>query len=140
MNIPENWTDTFFDAKRNIGDPPADTVLHQLVTEKGPEEARKLFDLLIRNIDMPMDQFSDSVKTFLKDSSQLPAWADIEKIKLGQALFRDHGPKFLIFLYYKSLPLLYTCAKGAEVLVHTRRLMHNEEVSKIFKRRLAEKG
>jgi hypothetical protein len=140
MAISQIWTSDFFEAKRKIADPDADAAIEAMVEEKGTEEARHLFDLLTRNIDMPVDQFSDSILNFLNTHQQLPDWADQEKIRAGHLLFRDHGPKCLIFLYYKSLPLLYSCAKGAEVLVHTSRLTNSEEGLKIFTRRIAETG
>ena len=136
----EKWTASFLEEKRKIADPLADDFIRQMVAEKGPEEARRLFDLLIRNIEMPLDEFPESIQDYLQASSQLPAWADEEKLQMGYELFKDHGPKFLIFLYYKSLPILYSCAKGAEVLVHTSRLTNNEQDLKIFTRRIAETG
>ena len=43
-------------------------------------------------------------------------------------------------LYYKSLPVLYACAKGAQVLTTTGKLAHKDEDMKIFSRRVAETG
>lgn len=134
------WTDEFLDQKRHVADPLADTVVEKIVQEKGEKEAFHVFDLLIRNIEMPVDQLPDEVEDFIQATDQLPNWADPKKIKQARELFLDHGPKFLLFLFYKSLPLLYTDKKGAEVLVRTSRLTHNVEDITIFTRRIAETG
>lgn len=134
------WTDEFLDRKRQLADPLADAVLEKIVGEKGEKEALRVFDLLIRNIEMPVDRLPVEVDDFLQSTNQLPKWADTEKIHVAHELFLDHGPKFLLFLFYKSLPLLYTDKKGAEVLVRTSRLTHNVEDITIFTRRIAETG
>lgn len=134
------WTDEFLDRKRRLADPLADAIVEKIVQEKGEKEAFHVFDLLIRNIEMPVDELPDEVEDFILSTNQLPDWAEAAKIKLARDLFLDHGPKFLLFLFYKSLPLLYTDQKGAEVLVRTSRLTHNVEDITIFTRRIAETG
>lgn len=134
------WIDEFLNQKRLIADPLADAVVEKIVQEKGEKEAFHVFDLLIRNIEMPVNQLPDEVDDFIQATNQLPDWADPKKIELARELFLDHGPKFLLFLFYKSLPLLYTDKKGAEVLVRTSRLTHNVEDITIFTRRIAETG
>lgn len=136
----ENWTNTLLDQKRLLGDPLADEVMASIVNERGIAEAQILFDKLIRNVDMPLDAFPPIIQQYLKQTNQLPDWTDWRKVELAHELFLDHGPKFLIFLYYKSLPTLYACANGAEVLVRTSRLTHQVENIQIFTRRIAETG
>jgi hypothetical protein len=46
----------------------------------------------------------------------------------------------LLLLYFKSLPLLYSDVKGAQVLVKTSRLTHQKDSVEIFTRRIAETG
>lgn len=134
-------SNTFLDVKRQIGDPLADDTLQQIIADHGPAEAKRLFDLLIGRIEMPVSELPTAAQEFLVKTNQLPAWADWEKIKLANDLFLDHGPKFLVFLYYRSLPILYSCANGAKVLVQTGRLSHQEnDQHKIFARRIAETG
>jgi len=125
---------------RQSADPLADQAVAQLVETEGREEARRLFNLLIRRIEMPLDELPTSLRDYWAATQELPGWVD--KLQVGQAqeLFRDHGPKFLLFLYYKSLPLLYCCKNGAQVLVQTSRLAHNTEDITIFTRRIAETG
>jgi hypothetical protein len=134
------WTDDLLDRKRLLMDPLADQVVAEIVERNGEESAFRVFDLLIRNIEMPIEDLPDEVDTFVSETDRLPAWVDWQQIETSEELFLDHGPKFLLFLYYKSLPLLYTDAKGAEVLVRTGRLSHKEGDHRIFTRRIAETG
>jgi mpaB/rubber oxygenase-like protein len=133
------YTDQLLDSKRLIADSEADAVIAQLIAEKGKGEAKKLFDTLIREITLPVEKLPKVVRDFIESSSKLPHWIDKEKIQMAHDLFLDHGPKFLIFLYYKSLPILYSCANGAEVLVQTGRLVHQQNTQQ-FTRRIAETG
>ncbi len=105
-----------------MADPLADRAIQQLVEENGLEAAKQLFDRLIRQLELPLADMPASVRAFLNDSSVMPDWADEEKLALSEQVFLDHGPSFLLFLYFKSLPTLYACANGAQVLTMTGRL------------------
>lgn len=140
MKTPDALTDTALDQFRQMGDPLADAAVQSLVAEKGPDEARKLFDLLIRRIEMPIEALPSSLHRYWNSSDRLPDWVDWRQVETANALFLDHGPKFLLFLYYKSLPLLYSCAHGAKVLVHTGRLQQQDGQLEAFSRRIAETG
>lgn len=139
MPIPTNWNDAFFDEKRQIGDPLADEAIQQLIDTQGNEAAQALFNTLINDIDLPVSHLP-ALQSYLNQTKQLPDWADWEQINQGYQLFLDHGAKFLVFLYYKSLPQLYTNAKGATVLTRTSRLTNEDQSLKIFARRIAETG
>lgn len=138
--MTQKWTNDLLDAKRQIGDPEADALIASLVEEKGMEGARQLFEQLISNIEMPIHEFSPQLRDYLNTNNQLPIGADWEQIQLANDLFIDHGPKFLFFLFYKSLPQLYLNAKGAVVLEKTSRLTHQGSDLRIFARRVAETG
>lgn len=140
MSNPAIWTDTFLNEQRLGTDPLADETVARIVADRGAGEARRLFDLLIRQIEMPLSELPPVIGDFLAATNRLPDWADEQKIELAQGPFLDHGPKFLLFQYCKSLPLLYTDWRGAKVLVRTGRLSHQGEDRKIFARRIAETG
>jgi hypothetical protein len=140
MDATERWPDALLDQQRQHADPLADEVVAQIVAQQGPEESLRLFDTLIRHLETPVEALPPVVNDFIRATRQLPAWTDWEKVATAHKLFLDHGPKFLIVLYYKSLPLLYSDAKGAEVLVRTSRLTHEDRSLKIFARRIAETG
>ncbi len=128
------------DQLRQVADPPADEVLQRLVAEQGDGEARRLFDQLIRDLDLPATSLFPAAADFLEATRELPEWADFAQIDRAHALFMDHGPKFLLVLYFKSLPLLYLDARGARVLVQTSRLTNEDRSLRIFARRIAETG
>ena len=140
MPVTTRWTDDFLDAKRQATDPLADATLARIVESEGPDEARRLFELLIRQIEMPVDKLPPVVNEYLQATNRLPDWTDWQQVRQAHDLFLDHGPKFLIILYYKSLPLLYSCANGAQVLLRTSRLTHEDQSLRIFTRRIAETG
>ena len=137
MIKPDNLT---LNSYRLQADPLADQAVARVAEEQGPDATLRLFNTLIRNVRLPKDQLPDSLSDYLKATAQLPLEVSSEDTRLAQALFSDHGPKFLVFLYFYSLPLLYTDAKGARVLVHTGRLAHDEKKLEIFARRIAETG
>ena len=134
------WTTEFLQEMRQYTDPLADQVVEQIVTEKGPAEARRIFDLLIRRIEIPLEELPLQVQDYLDQTNQLPEWVDWAQVDQAHDFFLDHGPKLLMFLYYKSLPLLYCCKNGAEVLVRTSRLTNEQASWEIFTRRIAETG
>lgn len=137
MPIP---SDPRLDELRLLADPPADAVLTRLIDEQGPDEARRLFDELIRNLDMPTGELLPAAAALMEDTARLPDWAEPGQVRLAHDLFLDHGPKFLLVLYFKSLPLLYLDAKGAPVLIKTSRLTNEDRSLRIFARRIAETG
>ncbi|MEM7103512.1 MAG: oxygenase MpaB family protein [Bacteroidota bacterium] len=134
------WNDDFLEKKRQLTDDPADKIIRRLVLDKGPQEAKRIFDTLISNIHFPLNELPTELIQFFARNRDLPEWADKEQMKIAQDLFVDHGPKFLTFLYYKSLPTLYACKKGAQVLVQTGRLAHEDDKQLQFSRRIAETG
>ncbi|MCB9235912.1 MAG: DUF2236 domain-containing protein [Bacteroidia bacterium] len=138
--MPSAYTNDFLDARRLEMDPLADRVVQEIVDLKGPEEAKNLFDFLIRNIDAPLNLFPEPIVNYIKTVNKLPEWADFNKINLAGDFFLDHGAKFLLLLFFKSLPELYSIVRGAEVLVQTGRLAHEGPDLQKFSRRIAETG
>lgn len=133
MNLPNaEW-----DAARLRTDPPADAVVARVVAEFGPAEAQKLFNILIRNIDLPLTQVPGYVKDYLAEQAALPSWADPVKIKRAQQVFMDRGLALMVILYFKSLPTCYLDRRTAEVLVMTGRLS-GREWPETYGRRVAE--
>ena len=140
MSFKENLSQQRLNDLRQLGDQQADYVISSLIKTHGPEAARDFFNQLIRNIDMPLQLRTEALDDFLKQTESAARWLSKKDLDDSYALFADHGPKMLIILYFKSLPLLYTNAKGARVLINTGRLAHNTETMEIFSRRIAETG
>ena len=115
-------TDQFLDEMRLVTDSPADEIIAAFLQKHGKEKARQLFDMLISHTGLNTARLPEELKSFVEAHRQLPDWAEPEKIQLAEKVFINHGPKFLLFLFYKSLPILYSFAKGAQVLLLTGRL------------------
>ena len=128
------------DSFRQLTDPPADEAIVLLVEKDGLEATRKLFEQLIDRVELPIDELPAGIRQFIHTHGELPVWADPVLLERSERLFLDHGPKFLLFLYFKSLPTLYACANGAEVLTRTGRLNRDLEGLDKFSRRIAETG
>lgn len=135
-----SYTQDWLQAWRSHTDPPADELIAALVEEQGPAQAKAVFDLLIRRVEMPLAELPPLVREYWAAHQSLPECLNPQQLALAQSFFLDHGPKLLIILYYKSLPLLYSCAQGAEVLAQTARLDRPDGDWEIFTRRIAETG
>ena len=140
MSKTDTWTDSRLEQLRYQADQPADEAMAHILANKGKEEAYRIFDLLIRNIEMPSNQLPSELQPFFEATQSLPSFADEDAIAEAHRFFLDHGAKCLFLLYYKSLPLLYCISKGAPVLVRTSRLTNEDQSLRIFARRIAETG
>ena len=133
--------DTFWlDHKRQRVDPLADQVITDLFAQEGRAAVQAFFEQLIRQIELPLGAMPERIKTFFSEASTFPDWADSTRLMAAERVFLDHGPKMLLLLYFKSLPTLYLCANGAEVLRLTGRLSPQREGHEVFARRVAETG
>ncbi|WP_128547035.1 DUF5995 family protein [Larkinella soli] len=147
MNTPSPsvWTDEFLWSKRLVGDPEADQVFRTLVDRNQKGEVDQIFQMLVRNRDFPNPAF-DALPTDVRDliegyfvaTRKLPDWAEPFKLMVAADLFRQYGPKILLVLLCKSLPLCYTCWRGAKVLYRTGRLRVHDGSLNSFTRRLME--
>lgn len=132
------YTDAQLNLYRRMGDAQADAVMEAIIEVQGMAAAGRFFDRLIREVELPLAELPAPAAGLLAQTRQLPDWIDAREVATTQALFLDHGPKMLVLLYYKSLPLLYACAAGAQVLVRTGRLHRPDEGWQTYTRRIAE--
>ncbi|MFC5411722.1 DUF5995 family protein [Larkinella bovis] len=139
------WTDEFLWSKRRIGDPLADQTIAAILQDNQKGEVDQVFQMLVQNRNFPnpaFDVLPDRLKRIVEDyfaqTRQLPDWADPFRIMVATEVFKQHGPKILLLLLCKSLPLCYTCWRGAKVLYRTGRLrVHNGSLDS-FTRRVME--
>ena len=123
--MPNRWTDPFLDSMRLTGDPAADVVIQALSNAEQIEAVDRLLKDLIGNDQVPPDRLPPPIREFLEASSELPDWADQQKIREGQGLFERYGPMAVMLLFCKSLPLAYLAREGAQVLHLTARLSND---------------
>lgn len=127
----------YIDQALSIADQPADDVVAQLVATQGGQEARKIFEVLIRNIDVPYADIPDYAQRYFESQSAFPADVDHAQIRRGQQLFYRHGPVIILALYCKSLPTCYLHHEGAPILAITGKL-NGGEGTPLYTRRILE--
>lgn len=137
--------DTVLAQLRLATDPLADDTVASIITSGFEKKINQVMATLFRSSDFEKGMFaefgpelSQLLDNYIVQSSKLPAWADAEKIKEGEKVFSLYGPEIFMLLNVSSLPLCYTCAKGAQVLFETGRLLSHNENTDPLARRLME--
>ncbi len=127
---------------RSETDPLADNAIAQIVSAGEKEQVNQMMKLLFKNETFHKgmfselgDELSNILDEYIQSSASLPDWADPDKIKNGEKLFALYGPAVFMLLNVSSLPMCYTCAKGAQVLYETGRLLsHNDNIDPLARR------
>ena len=130
----ERFTDEFLESLRGEGDGPGDRAVAVFFNAVDAPDS-PLYTMIARSTgaSLPVEQ-APGVGPFVKEVEPWPDWADPELVKRGQDLFGDWGMQLATGLFLASLPLTYSCAKGAEPLVRTARMTSHP------KRRILETG
>ncbi len=110
---------------RRKGDPVADRAVEAVFNRGGVSEVNKMLHTLVR-VDQPVPaQLPKEVQKYLKETVNLPEWADVSKIERGQKLFETSGLEITLCLFCASLPSSYAAAKAVKVLYLTAQLDTN---------------
>lgn len=136
--VATSWTASQLDALRQQTDPLADDFVARMLRDEGPDAVHQLFARLIEQVNLPITELPADLKAFISEASDFPAWADPVRLRRAEQVFLDHGPLFLLLLYYRSLPTLYVCRNGVQVLHLTGRLAPARDNHLRFRRRIAE--
>lgn len=138
-------TPLFLDQLRSETDPLADSTVQQIIDSGNEKRIGEVFMTLVTNDsydEKTFKEFGPDLTTLLneyfKKSAELPDWIDSKKIKIGEEVFANFGPEIFMLLNVSSLPMCYTCAKGAQVLFETGRLMNRGGKIDPLARRLME--
>ena len=130
---------------RSQTDPLADNTISKIVSSGEKERVNQVMKLLFTNESFHKGMFStlgeelsNILDEYIQSTSKLPDWADASKIKNGEKLFSLYGPAIFMLLNVSSLPMCYTCAKGAQVLYETGRLLTHKGNIDPLARRLME--
>jgi mpaB/rubber oxygenase-like protein len=118
--------DAKLDELRQLGDEEVDT----WVSAQAAKSPLGPGDFLKSLVD---DGFQNLIRPY-SPKPDLPDWADRAKLWAGQDFFRKFGLEIGSALFSASLPLSYTAARGAHVLITTTQLVSNP------RRRLGETG
>ncbi len=121
-------TDDFLEEKRKHTDPIADEVIAQIIAKGYEKNVNEIFLTLVTNDSYHPELFkkfpddlANIITSYFDRTSILPKWADNEKLRTGEVVFSLFGPEIFLLLNVLSLPMCYTCAKGAKVLYATGR-------------------
>jgi ER-bound oxygenase mpaB/B'/Rubber oxygenase, catalytic domain len=119
---------------RHKGDPVADRAIEAVFNRNGVSAVNAVLQKLVR-VDQPVPaDLPDEVQKYLKETVNLPEWADMSKIRRGQEVFEKFGPLITLCLFCASLPSSYAAAKAVKVLYLTAQLDTNA------RRRVVETG
>jgi len=118
----ERWNVTFLESMRKIGDPKADAVITQIVDEHEIRAVNEMMKSLTENDEIVSEDMPPIVRGYLEETSILPEWADMDRIRQGEAFFEFNWPVIVTFLFCASLPSAYAAWRGAQVLHLTQRL------------------
>ena len=118
----KKWTNEYLQAQRQFGDAPADAVIARVIDQHEIERVDEIFKSLIRNDGIVPEDMPPEVHAFLDETAQLPDWADMDKIALGEDFFDTHWPLVVTMLFCAALPNAYAAHRGAQVLFLTARL------------------
>lgn len=134
----QEWNPAFLQAKRQKSDPLADQLVSSIMAQKELGHVNHLFTLITKDSDRLGADAPPALREYFETTSRLPEWADPDLLRLGQQVYLRHSLWISTLLCYKSLPVCYACANGAEVLHRTARLNKKEGSTNAFARRIAE--
>lgn len=123
MQQPVSYTQDFLDAKRSIGDFPADDFIRQQFSD--PRSKSALYAWMQASVlNGNMLNLPEAYKShdFMNNASTLPAWADRKLMSRGYAFFAAHAEAIMNLLGLLSLPYCYAAADGAMVLQLSERM------------------
>lgn len=104
--MPHAWTDTDLDQLRLCGDSDADAAILPLQAERAA----------LSNYLSDAGPAPEALQPWLATARLLPPWAEMDRIRCGQAVFGRYAIQAMIALLCKGLPECYAGAKGATIL------------------------
>lgn len=125
-------------AFRRETDPVADKVIAAIMKKNDLSQVNTIFRSLTHNQDVQGTSMPPEVNAYFDQTSQLPSWADRNKIKTGQRVFSRYGSEIAMLLLLKSIMETYTCWRGCRVLYETGRLTSKQGSISGITRRLME--
>ena len=138
-------TPSVLDDYRLQTDPLADDLIAAIEQAGSVSAVNQVMMTMFRNDSFHAGQFehlgqeiSEHLSKYIEASGKLPEWANPNRIKAGEEVFAEHGPAIFMLLNLASLPLCYSCAKGAQVLFETGRLLAHGNNTDPLARRLME--
>ncbi|SMD32137.1 hypothetical protein SAMN04488029_0477 [Reichenbachiella faecimaris] len=137
-----NINESMLEQCRLRTDPIADQTIAKVIDDGFERQMNQVFLTIVQNDQFDRDTFlplgaelGNILFEYFESTCHLPEWADPELVLKGEEVFANYGPEVFMLLNVSSLPLCYTCAKGAQVLYDTGRLLtHKENVDPLARR------
>jgi len=119
------YTDELLEQLRYEADPLADRVVGAVLDDHGIEALNRSLRHLVHNREPLPTDLPTPVLDYFARTSELPAWADLERLRGAAATFARHAIAVSLILATDSLVECYAARKGVEVLRFSYRLAHN---------------
>ena len=116
MSSTDRWSDAFLDELRSKGDALADEALSLIVSDNELANITTLFREMDSNDDFPPSHHFPQLSDFLRKTNELPPGADLNRIRRGEDIFREHIFECAIVLLMRSLPEGYAAPNLAIIL------------------------
>lgn len=129
--------DSILQEKRREGDALADNTLKVILDSKELGHVNHVFMSLTRNQQLSKDLPAE-VLSYFEQSGNFGFEPDLDKLAMGERVFRLYGPALFMVLFCKSLPEAYSCWRGARVLVETGKMTEQDPTFHVYARRLME--
>ena len=110
-------------ARRQVGDPPADALIAQLFASGEVSEVNRFFGMLTDNSSPLPEGLPPEVVRFLEEEAVLPPDVDTDKLAIAADVFGKYGFQVVTCLFFSSLPFCYSAANGANVLMETGKMV-----------------
>lgn len=108
---------------RQRQDPPADAVVEAVAAGGGHAAVGQLMRWLGKPADRELAGLPEGVQRFFAEQSNLPAFADWEKMRRGLRFFKGREGPIGLMLGFLSLPYTYLGANGVQVLTLSGRML-----------------
>ena len=116
MTPEGRWTDAFLDGLRSRGDALADEALKLSLKDDENAGMTTLFRVMDSNDEIPPSRHFPILADFFRRTNGLPPGTDLERIRRGEDVFRDHVFESAIVLLMRSLPEGYAAPNLAIIL------------------------
>ena len=120
--MTHRWNQSLLDGMRHLADPLADQVITDILDLHDLETINRMMRSLVDNDEIVSEHMPAPVLKYLEQTSELPAWADMDAIKRGEKFFDLNWPIVVTCLFCASLPRAYAAWRGAQVLYLTQRM------------------
>jgi hypothetical protein len=127
--------DAALDGLRQVGDEHADKVAAEVRDRYPAVDENDVVRIVLRDLARGEQAGDETVRRWMFEGPDLPEWADVDKIRAGQAFFGDWPLAITAALFCVSLPCAYAAADGTRVLGLT-----SDFATKNASRRIAETG